>query len=161
MERARRRDTAPRDAKGLRALLVAKEGSALRAWLKHFDRDNDKRTRKHEFYCGLAALGYTGDVAALFAELDRDHSGELGLNEIDADQAALWERFCTWCVASFDGTADMVRRVADAEVDELSFAQFRKGLFELGWTEGHEDLLFFCAGRGWRPARRAAEYEVA
>lgn len=143
MERNHRnKESAPTDAEGLRAFLVAREGSALRAWLRHFDRDNDKRARKHEFYCGLAALGYTGDIASLFAALDQDHSGELGLDEIDDDQAALWERFCEWCVATFDGAADMVRRVAGMPVDGLTFELFKKGLQNLGWTEGREQLLF-------------------
>lgn len=130
-------------AQKVRTFLEVKAGSSLRAWLRYFDKNYDKRVRKHEFYYGLTDLGIEDDVPTLFAALDVDGSGELTLDEIDAVQGALWERFIQWCVLHFISSSDMVQRLAGSpRAEELLFAQFQDGLVSIGWDGGCEELIF-------------------
>jgi len=89
----------------------AKEGSALTAWLHHFDTNNDCRITTMEFARGMRTMGYPGNATALFASLDSDGSGELSLEEIDEADADLWQRFRVWCVAAFGSVKDMIAKL--------------------------------------------------
>lgn len=135
----------------LRDFFKQREGSALRAWLRHFDVNNDQKITLTEFNRGLRAMGFAGDIPAAFASLDHDQSGELSLEEIDMAQASLWKKFCDWCVAGFDGPTDFLHRLhgfngavatprrRDVEVDA---ADFKSGMQKAGWTHGFEDVIF-------------------
>jgi len=130
-------------AANLRALLEEKEGSSLRAWLRYFDRNNDRRTTKHEMYGALDQLECQEEVLALFEILDGDKSGELTLDEIDPSQADLWNRFIEWSVKNFGSAADMVYGLNDSpDVEEVTEATFCSGMPRLGWNGGNEALLF-------------------
>jgi len=141
----------------LRRFLIKEEGSALKAWLKHFDLNNDQKISKTEFERGMRRLSYAGDVTRMFSFLDADRSGELSLDEVDADNAALWCHFRRWCVESFEGVQDMVRHLMvvirsnrmstgfkfrEAMEDRIELNQITMGLQEAGWQGGQEDLLF-------------------
>merc|ERR1719163_2560948 len=71
----------------------AKEGSSLRAWLRHFDRNNDQKISFGEFQRGMRKLNFKGDAARIFNAIDVDRSGELCLEEIDGSSAQLWMKF--------------------------------------------------------------------
>mmetsp|Transcript_165702 Transcript_165702/g.532002 ORF Transcript_165702/g.532002 Transcript_165702/m.532002 type:complete len:740 (-) Transcript_165702:27-2246(-) len=137
----------------LRSFLTQSEGSALRAWLKHFDTNNDQKITLQEFFRGMRKLNFQGDITALFGILDKDMSGELSLEEIDAAQAGQWRRFRSWCVSSFESKEDMQTKLwgasrvgapasEDAPDGTMCLADFTVAIRNLGWTEQNEELLF-------------------
>jgi len=138
-------DPARKEAQCIIEWLEAREGSSLRAWLRHFDQNNDQKISLNEFVRGMKRLNYTGDITTAFTYLDSDASGELSLDELDAAQASLWRHFRAWCVASFGGPTDMLKQIAgsaDTVWENIDECHFRDGLRWLGWSDGCEDLLF-------------------
>lgn len=120
--------------------------SALRAWIRHFDTDNDQRVSSHEFTRTCRSLGYTGDIAALISALDIDHSGEVSFAEIEPEQSELWRRFRVFCTSSFEGSEDMMHKLGckQSAVYEarLQLDEFVSGLKANSWDGGFEELLF-------------------
>jgi len=144
----------------LKDFVVRKEGSSLRAWTKHFDTDNDQRISQNEFIRGMRKMNYQGDPAALFATLDADSSGELALEEIDANAADKWLQFRAFCVRTFDDPTDMVKKlgrpIAPSEPRRgismakethegepvVSLQQLVDGMRAYGYPYGYEDVIF-------------------
>jgi len=158
-DRRRSELEALRAANELRDFVTQKEGSALRAWCKHFDPDNDQKISQSQFLRGMQKMGYTGDATALFKSLDADKSGELSLEEMDAYASGQWRRFRAFCVLNFDDPEDMVRRLGKkVEVEQkkgglqvlqggpetwaLTLEQFTENVRILGWVSGYEEILF-------------------
>lgn len=151
----------------LKKFLEMKEGSSLRAWLKHFDVNNDQKISFHEFQRGMRKLEYNGDIHKMFKNLDIDGSGELSLDEVDPDQAGLWLHFRRWCVETFDGIQDMVRRILLNDMEQMKSLrgrpmqkkdstaalqnridekQFTCGMVAFGWQGDEPDIsLIFNA----------------
>jgi len=131
-------------AEELKDFFCQSEGSALRAWMRHFDNGLDQKISLSEFMRGMRKLNYLGDIPHAFQVLDDDNSGELALDEIDDFQAGLWKKFKLWCVDIFEGPEDMIQTIAGCisgktSVDEATFLE---GLRKLGWSSGSEALLF-------------------
>eukprot|EP00929_Paragymnodinium_shiwhaense_P002017 TRINITY_DN102213_c0_g1_i1.p1 TRINITY_DN102213_c0_g1~~TRINITY_DN102213_c0_g1_i1.p1 ORF type:complete len:819 (-),score=226.76 TRINITY_DN102213_c0_g1_i1:187-2562(-) len=120
------------------------EGSAIKAWLRHFDKNNDQKISLNEFIRGMRKMNYPGEATSIFAALDTDHSGELSLEEISEAQSVLWRKFRSWCVASFDSIAVMLQAVAHTTtpVEFVDLPMFTEGIRGCGWDEGMEDMLF-------------------
>lgn len=123
-------------AKELRSFLESCEGSALKAWIKHFDLDQDGRVTKQEFEQGLRQMEFDGSPQRLFALLDFDGSGDITLEEIDGSQSIVWQRFRIWCAKTFSSVDDMVEKLLDT-----SGPDFETRLAEEGWDGGCADLL--------------------
>ncbi|CAE8686798.1 unnamed protein product, partial [Polarella glacialis] len=136
----------------LRNFLDLQSGSSLKAWLRHFDQNNDQRISKAEFSRGMRELGYAGWMR-LEPQL------RSGSDEIDEAQGALWCEFRNWCVLTFKSAEEMMQRVGNPEivvegsprkrnsvssarVDRISEAQFSEGIKICGWTGSFERILF-------------------
>lgn len=136
----------------VRDFLISTCGSVLKAWLAHFDVDLDYRVSKIEFADGMRNLGYTaGELHKLFAEIDADGSGEIVLDELDEEQAMLWNTFRSWAVQNFVSVEDMMLSLTEDEsttnlstkdLECVSQEGFCKRLPELNWKAGQEELLF-------------------
>lgn len=134
------------EVEAIRHFLIERDSSILRSWIRHFDKNFDRKISLNEFIRVLSNLGYGGNVTRAITALDPSSSGELSLSELDADEAMLWQRFGNWCVQSFNGPNDMIRQLGkqcgmpedQTVVDKLTF---QDGLHWLGWTES-VDLLF-------------------
>eukprot|EP00933_Yihiella_yeosuensis_P042204 TRINITY_DN36752_c0_g1_i1.p1 TRINITY_DN36752_c0_g1~~TRINITY_DN36752_c0_g1_i1.p1 ORF type:complete len:1033 (+),score=228.36 TRINITY_DN36752_c0_g1_i1:229-3327(+) len=142
----------------LRRFLEDSTGTSLKAWLVHFDTDNDQRISKAEFCRGMRELNYKGTAWQLFAVLDEDGSGELTLDEVDRAQAEVWHGFRTWCCTTFKSPEEMLTSIIAtrateeegkktsrrgiAEKLQVDQELFRSGIQKIGWTLGFEDLLF-------------------
>mmetsp|Transcript_32897 Transcript_32897/g.71787 ORF Transcript_32897/g.71787 Transcript_32897/m.71787 type:complete len:684 (-) Transcript_32897:87-2138(-) len=152
------KDTQSEAAEEVKDFLVGAEGSALKAWLTHFDHNNDQKISLNEFVRGMRRVGYQGDITQVFKVLDIDNSGELSLEEIDASSAILWRRFVAWCVAHFEGIHAMIWQISSAAQtkrgqsltssqvratsEQLSMAEFCEGLVHMGWDGLMEEVLF-------------------
>eukprot|EP00440_Ansanella_granifera_P005518 gb/GFBE01005995.1/.p1 GENE.gb/GFBE01005995.1/~~gb/GFBE01005995.1/.p1 ORF type:complete len:755 (+),score=188.70 gb/GFBE01005995.1/:1-2265(+) len=144
----------------LKDFIMKKEGSVLRAWCRHFDTASEEKISLSEFLRGMRKMDYQGDAKSMFETLDADLSGELALEEIDANASDQWRRFRAFCVQNFEDAPDMVRKLGRQEVAEVkrgagpkviqggpatwSITQesFTDGLRNLGWTNMYEHILF-------------------
>lgn len=136
----------------LKRFLDEREGCALQAWFRHFDKDQNGRIDFQEFQAGMYALSYPGNIQGLWEEMDEDNSGELTFEEVDAQEALIWVLFKRWCGRSFQGPRDMIvklkhlfakynlQQVSNEEV--LRLPEFLHGLDVFGWEHGCEKLIF-------------------
>mmetsp|Transcript_10881 Transcript_10881/g.24716 ORF Transcript_10881/g.24716 Transcript_10881/m.24716 type:complete len:677 (+) Transcript_10881:150-2180(+) len=135
-----------RSAFELKDWLEQHEGTTLRAWLRHFDTNQDHGVTFAEFQRGMRAMGYNGDHLHIFELLDSDKSGELGMEEIDPDLADFWIMFVEWSKCTFaDGIDQMLEALGGEEAVTsrcLHEDAFIAGMHNNGWHHGGEDLLF-------------------
>ena len=90
---------------------IAEQGTnALQVWMKHFDTNNDDKITLDEFTEGMRTMKFKGDVMKLWYELDADGSGEITLQEIDAESNSLWQSFRSWCATRFTSNVSYVSR---------------------------------------------------
>mmetsp|Transcript_133735 Transcript_133735/g.285971 ORF Transcript_133735/g.285971 Transcript_133735/m.285971 type:complete len:821 (-) Transcript_133735:25-2487(-) len=156
-------EDSPHDA--LKGFLEQRRGTALKAWILHFDTNNDQRISLSEFYGGMKAMGYSGDMKALFRKLDGDGSGELSLEEIDNAGDRQWRRFRMFCVR-FGSVGEAMRRLGgkvpevpkskwpslknlknrdsyaeDSKVLKIAKADFEQSIINEGW-DGEQSTGF-------------------
>lgn len=150
----------------LKDFAVMKEGSSLRAWTKHFDTAHEQRVSQSEFIRGMRRMSYPGDPAALFGILDADHSGELALEELDANAADQWMQFRSFCARTFEDPADVVKKLgklrepADPKfgtdqgepVRVITLQQFVDGMRVYGYPHGYEEVIFSALNVNDKPA---------
>lgn len=113
----------------------------LRAWLRHFDVDHDMQISFREFCGGMGSMSFEGDAADLFRAIDKDESGVIALDEIDAESAKLWIDFRKWCVQIFDDSNDFIKKLSNGS-DFIRFPDFQANLQAFLWDGGQEDVLF-------------------
>eukprot|EP00929_Paragymnodinium_shiwhaense_P049976 TRINITY_DN25199_c0_g1_i1.p1 TRINITY_DN25199_c0_g1~~TRINITY_DN25199_c0_g1_i1.p1 ORF type:complete len:916 (+),score=241.34 TRINITY_DN25199_c0_g1_i1:203-2950(+) len=135
---------------------------AKESWLQYFDDDGSGCVELEEFEKGMAEMGFVGDIAGLFRDIDRDDSGEVTLEEIANFGKDLWNAFKRWCAAAFATPSEMVAKLSrggtfrnasvhDAPASgrkqrsrtaEVTLFQFTDAAIRLGWYGSFEPLLF-------------------
>lgn len=137
-------------------LMVETKGSALVAWVKHFDSNNDGRISVKEFTKGMRDLGYTGtheDLLKMWKEVDTDNSGVITFDEIDNDANEAWSMFRRWLAEKFENEKEAVKALGENHWSEdlneyiVSEASFCKVLIELDWRHGLQEDLYECLDR--------------
>jgi len=149
-------------------VLREKETSVLKAWFRHFDRDFSGSISVSEFREGVIRLRFPGgDAHVIWVHLDPEGVGEIALEEICAQHAYIWNRFRRFCGARFRSSRDMVaqlkqqaawsethggapprhglkRQSVGSISEELGLAksEWKIGLRQFDWEDGHEELLF-------------------
>eukprot|EP00930_Biecheleria_cincta_P055976 TRINITY_DN4220_c0_g1_i1.p1 TRINITY_DN4220_c0_g1~~TRINITY_DN4220_c0_g1_i1.p1 ORF type:complete len:730 (+),score=176.12 TRINITY_DN4220_c0_g1_i1:68-2257(+) len=133
----------------LQLVLKDKDGSTMRAWLRHFDYNYDKQISYNEFMAGMQRIGYQGYPDDLFRRIDVDKNDELTLEEIDPGASKVWMKFRIWCSKMFTDAEDMIQQLnntsaGDLQQNVLGRDAFCKGLQRLGWDGGDEIEIFDC-----------------
>jgi len=132
----------------LTAFLEEKFGSCLKAWLWHFDPDNDKHMGRKAFVKSMERWGYHGDAEQLFNDLDTDRSSQLIFNEVNPEQAALWRKFIRWCCMNFRSCEDLrcgfqgITKYDQNFRKPIDMPTFIQGLQRYGWKDGQEEFIF-------------------
>lgn len=129
-------------AKAVSQFFIAKENSALQAWLRHFDKNGNGMIDFDEFSLGMRALQWEGNLRELWKQMDVDGSGELTLDEIDRESASIWRKFRAWSAIRFESDVDMISKLGDGM--KITSPQFMKRVPTLGWAGQLEELLFGC-----------------
>merc|ERR1719182_313159 len=75
--------------KDLKKVLQLKFGNMYRAWNHHLDKDGSGSLTFLEFCEQLRALGYAGDLRAIWDELDEDDGGTITFVEFCPKEAVL------------------------------------------------------------------------
>lgn len=125
-----------------KAWLTKSEGSVLRAWRRCFDVEGMGRIKEPLFLHVLKTLNCPGPLFRVFSVLDDDGSGELSLDEIDREAADTWLSWCNWAESQFTGSTQMVQSLHWSGGSSINFEHFKVGVDRLGWTSGHEKMLF-------------------
>lgn len=150
-------DAKPLAVERVREFFKDSVGSVLRAWAHVFDSNNDQRISREEFKNGMRKLNFHGELAAmkLFNLLDKDSSGEITLEEIDAITDRKWRAFRQYCVKRFQSSDEFMQQVAalalateepfedmkkKPRVEALSKVEFMLGLINSGWPGEDKEL---------------------
>lgn len=137
------RDSVTEDAVDtFQSMLRGTEGNSLRTWLRHFDTDHDFKISFSEFCQGMARLNFQGDCRDLFVACDTDESGYLTLDEIDEQQARVWDHFRNWSLRQFSSARHMMSQLSGRDPDRINPREFQNALKNCGWKLGFEELLF-------------------
>merc|ERR1712216_3796 len=121
--------------------------------------------QKHELFKACANMGWEGDVRLLWRAFDRDDSGYISIEELDAKSAEVIAHFHKFVREKFGSATDAFRgldkfnqkKLRQAEfinsVKSFGFAHNAKSLFQALDSEGNgrivdEDMLFLDR---WKP----------
>ncbi|CAE8634482.1 unnamed protein product, partial [Polarella glacialis] len=130
--------------------------SCLKAWFKHFDKEQLGTITYKEFDHGLTALNYPAGrdhQLKVWQLMDDDHSGAISFDEFAVHRdSELWSKFRRWCGSRFQGPKDMIHQlkvhygsVNGLEVntdDVIHEREFVQSLPTFGWEGGSEDMFF-------------------
>jgi len=96
--------------------LCRRFGSVQMAWHEAFDTDGSGSVNFTEFGLGCKAAGYVGNASKLWAALDIDRSGEISLQELDADSEAVLHEL-------FNGK---LKQIADLDAEAMGYQAKRE-----------------------------------
>lgn len=140
-------------------LLKGDRQYALQSWLRHFDKTQDNEILMHEFHEGLKSLNYKGITPPdiLFQRIDLDSSQVITFDEIDEEASKIWMQFRLWCVGHFHDPEDLVSALSNGG-SQVFDEQFLHNLPSLGWTRGHEPMIFSCLNMREEPCITAKSF---
>jgi Ca2+-binding EF-hand superfamily protein len=89
----KKKDVQASDLDGFIKQLITRYGNLMRAWKHGLDTDGGGSLSFAEFCASARNQGYSGNLKQLFAELDKDDSGFIGLEELEPVAAAMMTEF--------------------------------------------------------------------
>merc|ERR1719171_2307550 len=92
-KKAKEADQSASDLPGFITLLNRKYGTIVAAWALCLDRTGTGKVSWGNFCKDVRGVGYSGNAKTLWAQLDDDKSGTIGLEEIDSNAAELLKEF--------------------------------------------------------------------
>eukprot|EP00929_Paragymnodinium_shiwhaense_P042081 TRINITY_DN21841_c0_g1_i1.p1 TRINITY_DN21841_c0_g1~~TRINITY_DN21841_c0_g1_i1.p1 ORF type:complete len:1571 (+),score=554.59 TRINITY_DN21841_c0_g1_i1:152-4864(+) len=137
----RRKDKGLKSFKSLKKLLVARYGSVYTAWRQALDLDGNGRLSFGEFCTAMRDLGYIGNVRELFAYLDADLDGFIGLHELDKETAELMADYRQKACAKYKNLLRAWQSMDASGYAQVNMGGFKKHLESIGY-EGDPELLF-------------------
>lgn len=127
---------------------------SLEVWFRRFDKNRNGRIDFDEFAEGMTILKYKANkIESLWNELTaEDGATEITFDEINMEQAQLWNCFRRWCGKNFTCPRDMIIKMRDGyakrhgleptDEENINIVEFSEALEDLGWARGFESLLF-------------------
>jgi len=126
--------------------------SILKVWFQNFDRNQNCRIDVKEYRQGMKALNFPYDANTLWVDMDYEDTEELFFEDVDAEQARIWNTFRRWCGSTFQSPSDMIRQIKRAYVtahgpvrgpkDVATEMEIVEGLPLCGWDLGSTSMLF-------------------
>jgi Ca2+-binding EF-hand superfamily protein len=127
----------------LRQLIRRKYGNMLFAWRSLFDRDDSNYITWEEFCKACRSLGFKGNVAAAWRELDTDLSGHITMREFDPESAETLVSFKLWAERHF-GSVELAFHAIDADGSQsITMAELSRMCQKLKWPRDVK-MLFDC-----------------
>mmetsp|Transcript_124509 Transcript_124509/g.265419 ORF Transcript_124509/g.265419 Transcript_124509/m.265419 type:complete len:734 (-) Transcript_124509:9-2210(-) len=113
-------------ANEVRALILRRYKSHLKAWRHLLDKDGSNRCNWYEFESACKTIGYTGDTAGAWRALDNDMSGFITLLEVDPVSNDIIVAFKRWADEGFGSVKAMFEVFDDDHSGEISKREFCK-----------------------------------
>jgi len=95
-----------------KVFLRRKYGHYVKAWRNGLSPDGGMTLLKNDFFKAISRMGWQGDVRVLWQTFDRDNSGYVSIEELDARNAALLAHFHSFVMKRF-GSASTAYRAFD------------------------------------------------
>jgi Ca2+-binding EF-hand superfamily protein len=132
--------------------LVRKFGNVPRAWRTALDLDGNGRLSRNEFFGAARALGYSGNLKDLWAELDEDGSGFIALRELDPESHEYLTTFRALLNAKFGNTLQAWLKYLDKDKNgRLDLAEFTERLQGLGFQLSAKKLFNLLMKDAYKP----------
>jgi len=126
-------------------VLKSKFGTVTRAWRMGLDADESGLLDFREFCQALKELGYSGNLRALWYNLDDDNSGNIGLKELDAVAAQAFEKFRYRCNSKYGSISNTWDQLLDRDHSgTVSYAEFWEAVQEVGYEKEEEAERLFA-----------------
>mmetsp|Transcript_7709 Transcript_7709/g.16945 ORF Transcript_7709/g.16945 Transcript_7709/m.16945 type:complete len:721 (-) Transcript_7709:15-2177(-) len=163
--RAQDRRAAESSLHEFKSFLRARYGNLVRAWRRALTTDDSMVLQRADFFKACTRMGWQGDVRLLWRGFDRDDSGYIAIEELDAAAALVIARFRAFVGARF-GTMSAAFQALDrhrsgkirqqdfiAALKVQGYTHATKSLFQALDVNGQksvleEDLLFLDR---WKP----------
>jgi len=117
-----------------RLFLTSRYGNLVRAWRQHLDPDGDGRLQFTEFCTQCRAIGFQGNLKALWLSLDVDDTGDISLSELDPEAVAHIEDFKRLLTIFFDDLDTAWYTAMDPDASgRCSQDEFQRGCAMLGY----------------------------
>lgn len=117
-------------------------GSVHAGWVKYLDVTEVGRVPKGEFVNRARAIGVTGHVAALFAEIDVDNKGFITLQDLDPEVSKITKQFFRKVQETYGSIEEAWPKAFDVSKRRVvGKKEFAKGCEAIGF-EGDANKLF-------------------
>lgn len=128
-------------ANQVKARLLKKHGTYLRAWKVSLDRDGDNRCTWDEFRDACREVGYTEDVPGAWCTLDFRRAGALTLQDVDPTAGEALVEFRDWAVEQFGSVKSCFTVLDDDGSNEVTPFEFKQACRAYGFP-GPAKLVF-------------------
>lgn len=132
----------------VRLALQRSGSSVLRAWMQELDPEHERYVSGFQFERWFREHKIGKDAHKAFSLLDTDGGGGLTLEELDEQAFVLFSSWRQFCMQNFKGVKHFMETMlddpepGDRSKASVTFAQFKAGLKEMGWSSGQEQYLF-------------------
>jgi len=121
--------------------LKKKYGHYIRAWRVALCPDTSMAIRKNDLFKACANIGWQGDVRLLYKAFDKDDSGFVSIEELDAKSAEILAQFWALVTQQLGGAAEAFRALDKHNARKLRPGDFADGLKRHGFQ--HSPKLLF------------------
>jgi len=163
--RAMERHAAETALRDFKVFLRQKHGNLVRAWRRALTTDDSMVLQRADFFKACSRMGWQGDVRVLWRGFDRDDSGYIAIEELDAAATLVIARFRSFVSDKFGTMSAAFQSLDKHRLGKLRQQDFITALKASGFTapgkalfqaldvQGHksvmeEDLLFLDR---WKP----------
>jgi len=130
-------------ANEIKAALLERCGTYLRAWRRMLDKDNTNRCSWPQFQAACVSLQYNGDVAGAWRYLDSDFSGHISYQELDEASARVLLEFKAWATEEFGSLISAFQVFDEDDSREVTKQEFCTSCRTYNYI-GKPTHLFHC-----------------
>lgn len=125
-----------------RKMLKKQSGDVVAGWRQSLDTSEVGRVRRGEFNDRTRAMGITGNVAALFTDLDVDRKGFITLQDVDPEVKWITKQFFK-CIQETHGTVEEAwpKAFEVTKKTTVGTSEFAQGCEAIGF-EGDAEKVF-------------------
>jgi len=137
-------------AEQVKARLLKKHGTFLRAWKTALDRTSNNKCSWDEFLLACKEMGWNEDIPGAWCALDKKKTGSLTLQDIDPSAGEALVSFRDWAVDQFGSVKTCFMVLDDDGSNEVTSFEFKQACRAYGY-KGPAKLAFKAldtSGRG-------------
>eukprot|EP00747_Dinoflagellata_sp_TGD_P219923 gnl/TRDRNA2_/TRDRNA2_91946_c0_seq2.p1 gnl/TRDRNA2_/TRDRNA2_91946_c0~~gnl/TRDRNA2_/TRDRNA2_91946_c0_seq2.p1 ORF type:complete len:637 (+),score=119.97 gnl/TRDRNA2_/TRDRNA2_91946_c0_seq2:61-1911(+) len=157
MKRINERKAALELLASFKSLLKRKYGHFVRAWRSVLVQDDSMVLKRHDLYKAAVDLGWVGDVRLLWKALDKDDSGIVTIEELDARSAESLAHFRIFIGQRFGSAAAGFKALDKYHTKSLHFPEFVAACKSFGFDRPSKSLF---QSLDWGNNKRIVEDDI-